>query len=76
MLRKKRHEWSFSAGRWEHRFSLILGILLIIISVIIVFRPSFVVRKGLEYLWLAATLLWILYYGSHRLEKWLYPGER
>jgi len=72
-LTKRRFSWAFSAGRWEHRLSLVLGILLIAVSITIVLKPGSIVRRGLEYLWLSAALLWILYYSSHRLEKWLRP---
>jgi len=75
MLRKKRYEWAYSASRREHWIRKALGVLLIAVSIYLLLRGGGGSwrAKGLEYLWFAATLLWILGWLFHLLEKWLYP---
>jgi len=73
-LKGKRYSWAFSAGSKEHWARKVLGVLLIAVSIYLLLDGGSWQGRGLEYLWYAATLLWIFGWLFHKLERWLHPG--
>ncbi len=71
---------SFKAGKAEHWISRILGIFLLFLSFILLVEyradGSFIPDIYLKYCCWMATILWIGYFLSHRIEKWLSPRAR
>jgi len=71
MINRFRIRWAFRAGKIEHK-SARLCFVAIIGSIVAYCLDK---PKIALILTIISALLWVMYYVSHRVEKWLYPSN-
>lgn len=71
ILDKFRYRTAFMWGRAEHRFSRILFISLLVT----LFSLYYWSKDTTAILLYCDIVWWLLYWGSHRMEKWFHPDH-
>ncbi len=71
LIRKFRYSTAFRFGRIEHLFARITFTFLVLGAGLLIFEKE----EAALYVILVSGACWIVYWTSHRLEKWFHPGH-
>lgn len=69
LIKKFRYKTAFKFGRIEHRFARITFAFLVLGSALLILKEEEIAL----YVILLSGACWIIYWTSHRLEKWFHP---
>lgn len=76
MITRLRYKYSFKFGRIEHTTSRVLFWILVVtyLSFVYYHFVNDVPKNNItNYLMILCILLWLIYWGAHRMEKLLHP---
>ncbi len=71
LIRKFRYKTAFKFGRIEHLFARITFVFLVLGAGLLILGEE----ETALYAILLSGACWIVYWTSHRLEKWFHPGH-
>lgn len=64
IIRKKRIKYAFKFGKLEHKFGRYIGLM-----IVLTFLENYFYGLFTNYLLIATFIIWVIYLGSHHLEK-------